>query len=93
MADDRVSIAIPRPLYERLSRVVGGTGANSVSEFVVHLLEELPPIELEAVQQRLAAVGNEVWDGAAPDPDASEGYSEAERDEVAARLASLGYIE
>ena len=84
MTDNDVMISIPGPLYERLGRALGATGTEPVSRFAAHLLEQLSEAELEAGRQRLAAT---------PDPAAGDGYSQAERDEVEARLASLGYIE
>lgn len=38
---DRVTLKIPRPLYEKLQHVVEGTGYRSVNEFVVHVLRDL----------------------------------------------------
>jgi len=38
---DRVTLKIPRPLYEMLQNVVEGTGYRSVNEFVVHVLRDL----------------------------------------------------
>jgi len=38
---DRVTLKIPRPLYEKLQNVVEGTGYRSVNEFVVHVLRDL----------------------------------------------------
>jgi hypothetical protein len=94
MTDNEVMISIPRSLYERLGRAAGVTGAEVVSRFVAQLLEERSEAELEAARQRLAAAGDpQARDEAAADPAGGDGYNEAERDEVEARLASLGYIE
>jgi len=41
MSTDRVTLKIPRPLYERLQEVVQGTGFGSVNAFVVHVLRDL----------------------------------------------------
>ena len=41
MESHRVTLKIPRPLYERLGQVIEGTGYRSVSEFVVHVLRDL----------------------------------------------------
>jgi metal-responsive CopG/Arc/MetJ family transcriptional regulator len=38
---DRVTLKIPRPLYERLGQVISGTGYRSVNEFVVYVLRDL----------------------------------------------------
>jgi metal-responsive CopG/Arc/MetJ family transcriptional regulator len=66
---ERVTLKIPRPLYERLKRVIEGSGYRSVNEFVVHVLRdlvaelrrsssgELTPREIELVKQRLRNLG------------------------------------
>ncbi len=41
MGTDRVTLKIPRPLYERLQEVIQGTGFRSVNAFVVHVLRDL----------------------------------------------------
>lgn len=38
---DRVTLKIPRPLYEKLQRVIDGSGYRSVNEFVVYVLRDL----------------------------------------------------
>jgi len=38
---DRVTLKIPRPLYERLKEIIEGSGYRSVNEFVVHVLRDL----------------------------------------------------
>ena len=39
---DRVSIKIPRPLYNRLQRVIDGSGFSSATDFIVFVLREKP---------------------------------------------------
>ena len=70
MAAGDVTLKIPRPLYERLAKVIEGTGFRSVTEFAVYVLRdlvaahelgsgagELSGSELDAVQGRLRALG------------------------------------
>jgi len=40
-ADSKVTIKIPRILYNRLSRIVEESGFNSVTDFVVYVLRDL----------------------------------------------------
>jgi metal-responsive CopG/Arc/MetJ family transcriptional regulator len=65
---DRVTLKIPRPLYETLLRVIEGTGYRSVNEFVVHVLRDLAaetrlppdaltPRETEIIRERLRRLG------------------------------------
>lgn len=37
----RVTLKIPEPLYQRLKRIIEGTGFSSVTEFVVYVLRDL----------------------------------------------------
>lgn len=38
---DMVTLKIPRPLYERLRMLIGGTGFRSVTEFAIYVLRDL----------------------------------------------------
>lgn len=66
---DKVTIKIPRPIYENLSQVIEGGGFNSVTEFIVYVLRDLlssrslkkePSLskeEIELVKKRLKSLG------------------------------------
>ena len=66
---EKVTLKIPRPLYENLSEIIGGSGFNSVTEFVVYVLRDLissraargePALskkEIEMVKKRLKSLG------------------------------------
>jgi Arc/MetJ-type ribon-helix-helix transcriptional regulator len=66
----RVTIKIPRPLYERLQAMIEGTGFSSVTDFVVYVLRDLSvggkltdqesdlsPTEVELIRRRLRSLG------------------------------------
>jgi Arc/MetJ-type ribon-helix-helix transcriptional regulator len=65
---DKVTIKIPRPLYENLSKVIEGSGFGSVTEFIVYILRDLiasrsvekePALtreEIEAIKKRLKSL-------------------------------------
>ena len=67
--DSRVTLKIPRPLYDRLSVLIEGSGFASVTEFVVYVLRDLvshqttevegtlSAKEVEAIRQRLKSMG------------------------------------
>ena len=69
MEKDRVTLKIPRPLYEKLKVVIEGSGFRSVNEFVVYVLRDLISLqkdetekdlskgEIEAIKQRLKNLG------------------------------------
>lgn len=47
MNRDKVTLKIPRPLYERLKLVITDSGFSSVNEFVVYVLRDLMSTGLE----------------------------------------------
>jgi metal-responsive CopG/Arc/MetJ family transcriptional regulator len=65
----KVTIKIPKPLYENLSDIIEGSGFNSVTEFIVYILRDLissrsiktePSLskkEIEMVKKRLKSIG------------------------------------
>ena len=65
---DRVTLKIPRPLYETLKAIVDESGFRSVNEFVVYILrdlvstraggtETLSSDEIKAIRERLKKLG------------------------------------
>ncbi len=68
---DKVTLKIPRPLYNRLKQLIAGTGFNSVTDFPFYVLRdlaspierrprrenELTQAEIEAVRKRLKKLG------------------------------------
>ena len=68
-SDKKVTIKIPRPLYEKISRVIEGSGYNSVTDFVVYVMRDLVAThdlpggaiseqqDLQRVKKRLRALG------------------------------------
>ena len=38
---DKVTIKIPRPLYENIGKIIEGSGFSSVTEFIVYVLRDL----------------------------------------------------
>jgi Arc/MetJ-type ribon-helix-helix transcriptional regulator len=67
MGRDRVTLKIPRPLYDKIKTVIEESGFSSVNEFVVYVLrdlisaskdkKELSAEEIEAIRQRLKNLG------------------------------------
>ena len=65
----KVTLKIPRPLYDSLSQIIEESGFNSVTEFVVYILRDLissralekgPALskrEIEMVKKRLKSLG------------------------------------
>jgi len=68
-APDKVTIKIPRPLYDKIGTLIEGAGYNSVTDFVVYVLRDIvsahgereaepyTETELEAVKERLRQLG------------------------------------
>ncbi len=68
MGTDRVTLKIPRPLYEKIKIVIEGSGFSSANEFVVYVLRDLLSVsgtikkdlssdEIEAIRKRLENLG------------------------------------
>jgi len=67
--DKRVTMKIPRHLYERLKEMIEGTGFSSVNEFIVYVMRDiasggrldqeigLSKEEIEQVRKRLRGLG------------------------------------
>ena len=67
--ENRVTIKIPRELYQRLRQMVVGTGFSSVTEFIVFVMrtlasggeigreDKLTAEEVRAIRQRLSKLG------------------------------------
>ena len=66
----KVTIKIPKPLYDNLKEVIRETGFNSVTEFIVYILrdiasarsskkdyEGLTSKEVDAIRKRLKSLG------------------------------------
>jgi Arc/MetJ-type ribon-helix-helix transcriptional regulator len=41
MAQPKVTLKIPKPLYDHISRLIEGSGFNSVTDFVVFVLRDI----------------------------------------------------
>ncbi len=68
MTQDKVTLKIPRPIYDKLKKVIEGSGFSSVNEFVVYVLrdlissgldekEDFSKNEIDAIRQRLKNLG------------------------------------
>jgi len=55
---DKVTIKIPRPLYENIGKVIEGGGFSSVTEFVVYVLRDL--IASKSVKKEPRLSGEEI---------------------------------
>jgi hypothetical protein len=60
MSVETVTLKIPKPLYDRLVKLIEGTGFRSPTEFVLFVLRDLTGAEtqdLEQVRNRLKKLG------------------------------------
>jgi Arc/MetJ-type ribon-helix-helix transcriptional regulator len=65
----KVTIKIPKPLYDSIMEIIEGSGFNSVTEFIVYILRDLvsstmlkkePSLsktEIELIKKRLKSLG------------------------------------
>jgi Arc/MetJ-type ribon-helix-helix transcriptional regulator len=66
---EKVTIKIPKPLYDNLKEIIGDTGFNSVTDFIVYVLrdiasshkrtedEPLTKDEIRLIRERLKSLG------------------------------------
>ena len=76
-ADSKVTIKIPGPLYNRIAKIVAGSGFNSVTDFIVNVLRDLVSTGVEIRTAKKIE-----------DPSLSKEEIEA----IRRRLKSLGYL-
>lgn len=68
LSTDKVTIKIPRPLYEKLQTIIEDTGFRSVNQLIVHILRDLvvlqgedeaslSPREVKLLKDRLHKLG------------------------------------
>ena len=76
-ADSKVTIKIPGPLYNRIAKIVAGSGFNSVTDFIVYVLQDLVSTGVEIRTAKKIE-----------DPSLSIEEIEA----IRRRLKSLGYL-
>ena len=75
--ESKVTIKIPRALYNLLSEIVSGTGFNSVTDFIIYVMRDLASSQNQLRDQ----LGTE-----------NEKLSREEIDAIRKRLKSLGYL-
>ena len=77
IGETKVTIKIPRNLYNRISEIVKGSGFNSVTDFIVYVLRDLVSTDVERK---------------ASDKPEQIGLSMEEIQAIRKRLKSLGYL-
>ena len=59
--DDKVTIKIPRPLYNNIKSIVAETGFDSVTDFIVFCLRDIVSSDNEeTVKERLRKLGYDI---------------------------------
>ncbi|KUK81858.1 CopG family transcriptional regulator [Petrotoga sibirica] len=79
---DKVTLKIPKPLYDKLKSIIENTGYSSVTEFVVSVLRDL--VSSEGIQQTKKdnKSTNQI-----------ETLTEEEIKAIKKRLKNLGYLD
>jgi metal-responsive CopG/Arc/MetJ family transcriptional regulator len=69
VTSDRVTIKIPKPLFDNLQQLIEGTGFSSVTEFIVYVMrslaskesknepDNLTSEEIQSIKERLRKLG------------------------------------
>ena len=77
MRESKVTIKIPRPLYRKIQQVVGESGFDSATDFVVYVLRDL--------------MGDSPV-GVPDEPQGGSEFSKDELDAIRRKLKNLGYL-
>ena len=78
MRDPKVTVKIPRPLYERIQQVIEESGFNSPTDFIVFVLRDL--------------VGDRAVAKTDPEANVARSFSNEEIAEIRRKLHNLGYL-
>jgi Arc/MetJ-type ribon-helix-helix transcriptional regulator len=78
MRDPKVTVKIPRPLYERIQHVIEDSGFSSPTDFIVFVLRDL--------------VGDRALEKAAPADGSPPAPGNEEIEEIRRKLHNLGYL-
>lgn len=79
---DKVTLKIPKPLYDKLKSIVENTGYSSVTEFVVFVLRDLVSSEEIQETKKNNKSTNQI-----------ETLTEEEIKAIKKRLKNLGYLD
>ena len=74
----KVTVKIPRPLYERILQVIEDSGFNSPTDFIVFVLRDL--------------VGDRALEKDNPDAGLKQNFTRDELSEIRRKLENLGYL-
>ncbi len=75
--EGKVTIKIPRALYNRLSEIVAGSGFNSVTDFIIYVMRDLASGQNQNETQERGE---------------NEKLNREEIEAIRRRLKSLGYL-
>jgi Arc/MetJ-type ribon-helix-helix transcriptional regulator len=78
MPESKVTVKIPRPLYERIQQVIEESGFSSATDFIVFVLRDL--------------VGDKTLEKANPDHGAQPARTNEEIADIRRKLHNLGYL-
>ena len=76
--NNKVTVKIPRPLYERIQQVIEESGFNSPTDFIVFVLRDL--------------IGDRALEKADPAADIKHQFTNDEIVEIKRKLENLGYL-
>jgi Arc/MetJ-type ribon-helix-helix transcriptional regulator len=78
MPNQKVTVKIPRPLYERIQGVIADSGFSSPTDFIVFVLRDL--------------VGDRALQKTSPDEGLKPQFSNDEIADIRRKLENLGYL-
>ena len=91
MREPKVTVKIPRPLYERIQQVIAESGFSSPTDFIVFVLRDL--VGDSALQKTgTQAHASHGHSASSPADGTTHSFSNEEIAEIRRKLHNLGYL-
>jgi hypothetical protein len=91
MPNPKVTLKIPKPLYDHISRLIEGSGFNSVTDFVVFVLRDIVYEGRVPGADRVKAAGGGK-SGVGRAVEAAGDFSGEQLERIKQKLKELGYL-
>jgi Arc/MetJ-type ribon-helix-helix transcriptional regulator len=89
MREPKVTVKIPRPLYERIQQVIAESGFSSPTDFIVFVLRDLVG---DSALQKTGTQAHGASHALSPSDGTTHSFSNEEIAEIRRKLHNLGYL-
>ncbi len=92
MPNPKVTLKIPKPLYDHISRLIEGSGFNSVTDFVVFVLRDIVYEGRVPAVEAVRPAGGKGKPGGGRAVEASGEFTGEQLERIKRKLKELGYL-